>query len=226
MKTSDKLLLTLLFLTLSALTAVTMGLKASYNRIDFKDPMFSYDPHPIPAFRVLKLNGDNSRYLILRSGDQPSLRVRKVDIGNVSYRTIGDTLVVSVRNEEPYYRLKAGEFSGPPIGYLVLPKLETLVLTNANSRIDDLKTDALTVYLEKSGLYIFNSRIATLTATAVLGSKLETTGQGQSIGQASVTVQDSGTFKVSGNSIRTLQLLADSATVVQLPGALLRRITP
>jgi len=225
MKTSDKLLIGLLTLTLLVLVGSDMALKAEYNKIDFKNPFYDYVPTALARFKVIKLNGSTQGLIQFQPGNTYTLRVRKESVSEISYHQNGDTLEVSYHPEADGPQPKPGEaFRGIPLATLTAPTLQALLVQGTNCVLTQVTGANLTVSADGAGVLMTDSHIQNLVMTARRGSVFQTTPTPQRIQAATVTARDSSRLTVERDVFGTLNLQADSLSTINLPGSLLRKL--
>jgi len=92
MKTSNRLLIALLTVTLAAILSSNLVLKAEYEKIDFKDPFYGYQTAKLPPFKVVKLSGGHAGLIQLQPGTAYEVRVSAKDSNEVKWQVRNDTL--------------------------------------------------------------------------------------------------------------------------------------
>jgi hypothetical protein len=109
MKTSNKILLGVLLAFMLILTGIHLALFAKYKSGDFAsanqipDDMERY---PLPAIKYVSITGLVNCYL-LPNAEKPALEINKEGKSRISYKVVGDTLVVtgdSSATKEDYER--------------------------------------------------------------------------------------------------------------------------
>lgn len=230
MKTSLKLLVGLCAAVMLTIIGAGWSFRQQYDQLDHADPFAQYAKQALPAFRVLKITGTPGEVFLVQPGTAANLRVRTVDQPLVTFRSIGDTLLIRyvsrVGDPGDDNGTQAGSaLRGEPIAVVSVPTLQTVVVEKTNCKLANWQLASLT--LTQTGpngvTGLANMTIGTLQATVSGGSLLKT-GEKNAIGQATVTVKDRASFVVAETSVTSLTLRADSAATVTLPGNLLRRM--
>ena len=109
MKTSNKILLSVLLAFMLILTGIHLALYAKYKSGDFvsaKELPDDMDRHPLPLIKYVSITGLTNCYLI-SYGEKPAIEINKEGKSRISYKVVGDTLVVigdSIATKEDYAR--------------------------------------------------------------------------------------------------------------------------
>lgn len=225
MKTSDKLILSLFGLVLAALFGFNLTLKAEYDKIDFNDPLYGYEPTAVRPWKVLKITGTHQEKIQYQPGKAFEIRVQELNKQRLAQRVSGDTLIVSYTPERLRKDARPGEsFDEVPVAYVMAPALTTVIVDGATCSLKNINQPNLSIRQTGGGLELLGSTIGNLTIDASRGSAIRA-GIASQIRQASVTVRDSSRLEVNQDGFGSLQLRADSTAMLRLPGSLLRKAT-
>ncbi|RCR68527.1 hypothetical protein [Larkinella punicea] len=224
MKTSNKLLIALFTIGLLTLIGANVALRTEYNKIDFNDQFYGLSAMELKPFRVLKLEGNNAGLISVQTGKTTEIRLPEKAKKQFTFRSQGDTLLVSYKPENVPWRSQANQyFDAIPAAVFLTPTLQTLITSKVSCNVNHLTVDQLTVLQKNAGVLLTNSRISSLTVTNEQGSELHTKPTNH-IGTALITSRDSSVFKAERDIFGTLALQTDSLATVNVPGGLLKKL--
>ncbi|MGA0556514.1 hypothetical protein ACO2Q8_07685 [Larkinella sp. VNQ87] len=226
MKTSNKLLIALFTVGLLTLIGANLALKAEHDKIDFNDPFYGLSVRNIKPFRVLKLEGNNAGLLSVQTGPSSEIRLSDKEKDLFTFRSQGDTLLVSYKPKEVHWHPYANMyFDAQPAAIILTPTLTALYTDQVSCNLKRFQADNLTIWQQHGGVLISNSAIGNLTVTDSRGSELHTKPDNR-IGRATITSRDSSLFIVERDVFGALSLQTDSLATVKMPGSLLGKIKP
>ena len=229
MKTSNRLLLGLLVVVFVAIGATAMVLKAEFEKIDKGDPFYGYTLESPPPFRAVKLTGNYQRLVQVQPSSEYAIRMDKHSKNGVTWDVSGDTLIVSFdfpTKPQPnfyyyytIYRRSAGV-------YITLPDLSSLTTQGITTKLTEWQQDSLQLATQgnQRGVMLTKNQINRLSATTTHGGLIFLESD-NAIAYAQVSVQDSSAFTVKYSAVDSLALQMDSTASVELPGALLDKVT-
>jgi hypothetical protein len=226
MKTSNRLLIALLAVTLAAILSSSLVLKAEYEKIDFKDPFYGYQTAQLPPFKAVKLSGGHAGLIQLQPGTSYEVRVSAKDSNQVKWQVRNDTLELSyLWTGQPYFYRVGDALHQPPVAYIFAPKLQAILAQGSTCKLKDWKEADWVLYHEgqRSAMLLSNNTIRSLSATVQRNGYLQIDPANR-INTAQVQVNDSSSFLVQQDVFGSVDIHADSLAGVQLPGALLKRL--
>jgi hypothetical protein len=249
MKTSDKLLISLLMVGLLTLVGSTMALKAEYDTIDFNDPFYGFLSTPVKPFSILKIEGvkqgpslsgvasigsvgglpnlgDSYTTVGIQAGKTFEIRIHKDNKIPFTHRSVGDTLII--RYEPDFYagRINADDaFSATSFAYIIAPSssIQMLSATGATCKLSGLAVDKLAITTNHARVLISKSTIERLTAMGQRGSLLQTAATNR-ISTATITSHDSTGFTAERDIFGSLALQNDSTAILKVPASLLKKL--
>ncbi|GAB3336515.1 hypothetical protein GCM10027299_46650 [Larkinella ripae] len=226
MKTSNKLLIVLFAIGLFTLIGSNVALKAEHDKINFDDPFYGLSSVRLKPFRVLKLEGNNAGLIGVQTGKTAEIRLPERVQTDFTYRTLGDTLVVTYKPQDTPWQSRANQyFDAAPAAVILTPTLQTLMTSRISCALDQLDANQLAVVQQNAGVLIKNSTISNLTVTNTQGSELHTKPTNR-IETALVTSLDSSAVLVERDVFGSFALRSDSLAMVKLPGSLLKKLKP
>ncbi len=229
MKTSIKLLIGIAVAVLLTMIGAGWSFRQQYDQLDHSDPFAQFTKQALPAFRVLKLVGDQGERFLVQPGVSPILRIQPEHQAEVSYRTIGDTLLVRYKLSYPdteYDELHAGDAHGiRPAVVVTTPMLQAVLVERATCKVANWNVANLTLTQlgPKGAFALADNRINSLQAS-LMSSGLLSAEDKNTVAQATITLKDKASFLVGQTAFTALTLHADSAATLLLPGALLAKI--
>ncbi|RYZ31724.1 MAG: hypothetical protein EOP49_38550 [Sphingobacteriales bacterium] len=224
MKTSNKLLIALFTIGLLTLIGANVALKKEHDKIDFNDPFYGLSAMELKPFRVIKLEGNNTGLISIQTGKTPEIRLEEKTKELFTFRSQGDTLLVSYKPGSAPWQSRANQhFDAIPVAVFLTPTLQTLITSKVSCNVNQLNVDKLTILQENAGVLLTNSNIGHLTVLDQKGSELHTKPTNR-IGTALITSRDSSVFKAERDIFGTLALQTDSLATVNVPGGLLKKL--
>lgn len=229
MKTSIKLLIGVAIAVLLTMVGAGWSFRQQYDQLDHSDPFAQSSKQSLPAFRVLKLVGDQGESILVQPGLSPTLRIHPDHQTEVTYKISGDTLLIRYKLsyvDNDYNELQRGEAPGmTPTVVISTPMLQAVLVERTNCKLANWQLADLTLAQigERGAFALENNTIGALQAT-MMGRSLLSAEAKNVVGRATVTVRERASFLVGETTFTALTLRADSAATVQLPGALLAKI--
>jgi hypothetical protein len=247
MKTSNKLLISLLAVGLLTLVGSVMSLRAEHDKIDFNDPFYGFSSTPIKSFSVLKIegiklgvlstgavriepgkgpvnSGDSYTTVGIEAGKTFEIRAQKDNKVPFTHRFAGDTLIVRYEPEFYFRRIKGGDaFDNKPFVYIIAPSVRTLIATSSTCKLAGFMTDKLAITMTNARVLISKSTISDLTTSGQRGSLLQTAKTNR-INKATVASYDSTGFIADHDIFGSLALQNDSTATLKIPASLLKKL--
>lgn len=225
MKTSNKLLILLLGLTIFALVGSGFSLESQFEKIDKNDPYWSYQKEQLPTFHHIRLEGNSHSFVKIESGEQPVIRKAGLTDENGFWpktKIVGDTLVLSFKSRSRPYPY-TGRFDHSPIVSIAVNDLQSISSSGITCLIQGLKQDSLQIVQRDYGVKLSNSKIKNLRIQSATKARIYI-GQANELDQTSITLTDSGLLDIEKNVFKSLHLEADSSTHVSIPAGLLKKL--
>jgi hypothetical protein len=224
MKTSNNLLIALFIIGLFTLIGANFALKIEHDKIDFNDPFYGLSAMDLKPFRVLKLEGNNVGLVGVQTGKASEIRLDEKAKELFTFRSQGDTLVVTYKPETAPWQSRASQnFDATPVAVILTPLLQTLFTTKASCNLNKLSTDNLTIIQNGAGVLVTNSTIGSLNVTDSQGSELHTKATNR-IGKAVIVSRDSSLFMAERDIFGSITLQTDSLATVKVPGGMLKKL--
>lgn len=77
MKTSNKLIIALILVSLIAMLGTNLEIKAEYNKIKPDDLFYGFDITPVKSFKTVVLVGNDHGFVEIRPGKSNEVRIKK-----------------------------------------------------------------------------------------------------------------------------------------------------
>ncbi|MEQ9440179.1 MAG: hypothetical protein RIG62_14090 [Cyclobacteriaceae bacterium] len=228
MKTSNKLIISLLALLFLAILGSAMVLKAEYDKIDQNDPFYGYTSEVVTGFSAVKLQNQYLELVQVQEGDKFEIKKRNAH-DNVQWAVQDDTLVLTFPQMKlpPYYSFASIITRELPGVYIITPQLGSVHSQGIICKLKGWQQSNLQLVTEgeTGGILLAGNTIEHLSASVALGSTLRINADNQ-VGQAQVAVRDSSAFVTEYNAIDSLKIGADATARIQLPGSLYSQLAP
>jgi len=230
MKTSNVLLISLISLVFIAMIGVNVSIKAELNEIDLDDQFSGYSRHVLKPFKHIKLAGHPFGSIQIQPGETFEIRKEKTDqLGQsmiLEWRQSGDTLMMTQQmqagaREIPY--TPDGYVFRKPHLYIIAPTVSSLSSQGITSRVSHWPSGKFSIVQIGKALLISDNRFDEIVIDAAQESYVAIDEKNR-LGSTTVILRDSSELAVEKDVFKNFSLQADSATHVDLPGGLLRRI--
>jgi hypothetical protein len=222
MKTSNKLLIALLAITLLFGLSANSILKIEFDKINKGDQYVGYRKEPLKPFKYVTLGGKDFGYAQIEPGKNFEIRTT-ANPKILNWKIENDTLKLNYDkdwNDEGYGAINP--FWGTPVIYVLAPELSGIESRGVICKVNGWTSKNLTINQQGQRMLITNSTIDTLSARIDLDGYLEIDKK-NNIALANVNVKNNSNF-ITENVYRTFNMHADSAAHVSLPGNLLRKV--
>ncbi|MEK6477130.1 hypothetical protein WJR50_06335 [Catalinimonas sp. 4WD22] len=233
MKTSNKLILTLIAVIFLGILSSSLILKSEFEKLDRNDPLSGYSQGELPPFKAVKIIGNYPGLVELRAGDAYEIRMDEGTDGRTKWEIKGDTLEVSIQLMNPsenfpkYYYTFYGENAGV---YITAPNLSALHAEGITCRLSGWKEAQMHFEVQgkegvQRGVLLKESNVDQFSATVSEGSLLLLEASNK-ISRALVNIRDVSAFTAEYNALDSLEIQADETAQLNLPGYLLSRLIP
>ena len=154
MKTSNKLLITLLFVLLIATVLVDVLLQRAYSNINLADPFKSYQSVAVRPFKYLKIKGGNGYAIEIKQAPQLDMKVMTKRKNFLTVRQSGDTLLLGFTVPSGN-SMRAPE--SLPLGIIISsPAIREIIADGSNNILNDWKADSLKLVLKSNAAININ----------------------------------------------------------------------
>ena len=228
MKTSNKLLILLLAVSLLAMIGSDFALKAKFDKIDRKDPYFGYSHEILKPFKFVKLTGNQARIVQIQPGK--SFELMKADMRNYSnkpeikWQMSGDTLVIIHKAEGKKQPFFPGRFGESPALYITAPTLSGVISQGVTSNVKNWAGQDFFIKQTGNGIQLTNNRFENLKISISSGGYLQLSGK-NTLGITEVQCKDSSELVVDKDNFKSFKMQADSNVRISLPGGLIQKIS-
>ena len=229
MKTSNKLIIALILVSLIAMLGTNLEIKAEYNKIKPDDLFYGFDITPVKSFKTVVLVGNDHGFVEIRPGKSNEVRIKKDYADRVKQTISGDTLKITYlekeRNKNPARDLNWARWSGVhPIVYVEAQQLSSVSIKDIPCKIKGWHSDHLDLQSNGGFTLLDGNSIKNITASYQKGSGLQI-DRNNILGNTAIKIKDSSWFNAQQDIFTSLDLDVDSAAHVNLPGNLLRKLT-
>lgn len=229
MKTSNKLLLTLITVLFLGILASSMVLKSEFEKIDRDNPFYGYAQETLEPFRAVKLSGNYPGLVQLQQGDAYELLTNDGSQAELAWEIKNDTLIISVQYPESKQRYNQtyafyDNYAGVNI---IAPSLSALDTDGITCRLSGWNERQMHLDMQgnKRGILLKESTIAQLSASISQGGMI-LLEENNKVERALLEVRDSSSFIAEYAAIDSLEMSLDPTAQVKLPGYLLSRLIP
>lgn len=223
MKKSNILLIALFSLTLLVLLGSNLALKAEFDKIDRKNPLYGFRTETAKPFKFVKLEGKAFGLTEVRQGDKFEI-LASSEKKYYDWKVVGDTLIFNYKRE---WGLN-GSFTEQtltiaPTFYITAPDIKSITAQNVPFRVKNWKSGDLSINMENGVLLFSENTIANLNTNVQSGGLVKFEGN-NNFGDVAVQVRDSSNLKVDKNIFKSFKADVDAAAHIQLPGALYQNV--
>jgi hypothetical protein len=162
MKTSNKILLSLLAVLVLATLLNDLSLNKSYSRIKLNDPFKNYQPVVVRPFKHLQIKGGNGYAIEIKQASALDIKVMSSRKNFLTTSSSGDTLFIVFTVSGSMNTLEPAQL---PVGLIISsPFVRTITAEGTSTIINNWKTDSLQVAMTgNASVNINNAVIGALT---------------------------------------------------------------
>lgn len=226
MKTSNIILSLITIFFFGSIVGTAMILKQEYEKIDFEDPFYGLVRNELPAFSVVKLQGNYHGLVEIRPGEKHKL-LHPYNLRSLRWEVRADTLFVNYTGESRGGRNFSEQTfkNNHPAAYVVAPAVSSVVSEGMSLRVNGLTADHFKARFngKSGGISFKGNTIKKLSAQAGASGILQLENDNR-IDMASISAEDKSKLIITLQQIDSLEIKASSQANVQLPGALLEKI--
>ncbi|MCF2447372.1 hypothetical protein L0657_25685 [Dyadobacter sp. CY345] len=223
MKTSNKLLIVIAFITLIAMLGSNLEIQAKYKKMKSDDLLPGYISTTVKPIRVIVLKGNLNGFVEIQSGKTNDVKMHPTFTKQAKSAMHGDTLEVSLiypkRNN--FTETKVPYF-GPTV-HIDVTNLTEVISTDVSYKIKGLKTTQLK--LQASGGYTLldSTDIGQVTAVYKKEAMLKI-AENNKLGQTNIKIQDKSELNVEKDIFSSLNMDIDSTARITMPGNMLYKL--
>ncbi|MES2330631.1 MAG: hypothetical protein V4539_13590 [Bacteroidota bacterium] len=143
MKTSNKILLSLLAVMVLATVLNDLSLKKAYSRIKLNDPFKNYQPVLVEPFKHLQIKGGNGYTIEIKQASALDVKVMSSRKNFLTTSSVGDTLFIVFTVSGSISALEPAQL---PVGLIISsPFVRSITADGTSTIINNWKTDSLQV---------------------------------------------------------------------------------
>ncbi|MDQ6476779.1 hypothetical protein [Dyadobacter sp. LHD-138] len=224
MKTSNKLIIALILVSMIAMLGTNLEIKAAYNKIKPDDLFYGYETKPVKAFKTVVLIGNDHGFIEIQQGKSNEVRINKDLADRVKQTISGDTLKISYlekeRNKYPTADLTWARW---PAVYIEAQQLSSVSIKDIPCKIRSWHSDHLDLSSTSSFTLLDDNSIKNVTASYQKGSGLQI-NKNNVLGNTTIKIKDSSSLNIQQDVFTSLDLDLETTAKANLSGDLLRKL--
>ena len=223
MKTSNKLLIVVAFITLIAMLGSNLEIQAKYKKIKTDDLFPGYISKTVTPFHVIVLKGNLNGFVEIQAGKTNGIMAHPVFDKNTKFEIHGDTLEVSLIYPERSNFTQTNVPGYGPTIHIDASNLTEVISTDISYKIKGLKTAQLKLHANGGYTLLDSTNIEQITAVYQKEAMLKIADNNK-LGRTDIHIRDKSELNIEKNIFTSLDMDIDSTARVTIPGNMLYKL--
>ena len=223
MKTSNKLLIGIAFLTLFAMLGSNLEIQAKYKKIKTDDLFPGYISKSVTPFHVIVLKGNLNGFVEIQAGKTNEIKAHPVFDKNVKSEIHGDTLKVSLMYPKRNNFTETNVPGYGPTIHIDASNLTEVISTDISYKIKGLKTAQLKLNANGGYTLLDSTNLDNVTAVYRKEAILKIADNNK-LGRTDIHIRDKSELDIEKNIFTSLDMDIDSTARVTVPGNMLYKL--
>ncbi|WP_254411078.1 hypothetical protein [Dyadobacter diqingensis] len=224
MKTSNKLIVALILVSLIAMLGTNLEIKAEYNKIKPDDLFYGYETKPVKSFKTVVLIGNDHGFVEIQPGKSNQVRINKDYSDRVKHTISGDTLKISyLEKERNKYPAPDLVWARWPVVYIEAQQLTSVSINDIPCKIKGWHSDYLDLSSNSSFTLLDGNSIKNVSALYQQGSGLQI-NKSNTLGNTVIKIRDSSSLTIQQDVFTSLDLDVATTAKANLSGDLLKKL--
>ena len=223
MKTSNKLLIVVAFITLIAMLGSNLEIQAKYKKIKTDDLFPGYISKTVTPFHVIVLKGNLNGFVEIQAGKTNGIMAHPIFDKNTKSEIHGDTLEVSLIYPERSNFTQTDVTGYGPTIHIDASNLTEVISTDISYKIKGLKTAQLKLHANGGYTLLDSTNIEQITAVYQKEAMLKIADNNK-LGRTDIHIRDKSELNIEKNIFTSLGMDIDSTARVTIPGNMLYKL--